>query len=153
MIQALRTSGCGQIIAVDVDRGRLDLARKFEADEGLVANGMDVAAEVRRRTHARGADVALEAVGISDTVQTAVASVRKGGQVTLVGNLTPKIDFALQAAVTRELTIRGSCASSGEYPACLDMMARGAVNVDALISAVAPLAERSGMVSAIENRW
>ena len=95
--------------------------------------------------------MALEAVGISDTVQTAVSCVRKGGQVTLVGNLTPKIDFALQAAVTRELTIRGSCASSGEYPACLDMMARGVVNVDSLISAVAPLAEGSAWFQRLKS--
>jgi L-iditol 2-dehydrogenase len=144
VIQALRMSGCGQIIAVDVDRARLDLARKLGADECLVAESVDVAAEVRRRTNGRGADVAMEAVGISTTVQTAVASVRKGGQITLVGNLTPKVDFALQAAVTRELTILGSCASSGEYPACLDMMARGVINVDTLISAVAPLSDGPG---------
>jgi threonine dehydrogenase-like Zn-dependent dehydrogenase len=35
----------------------------------------------------------------------------------------------------------GSCASRGEYPACLDMIAAGSVNVDSLITAVAPLAE------------
>ena len=99
-------------------------------------------------THGRGADVAVEAVGISDTVQTAVSCVRKGGQVTLVGNLTPKIDFALQAAVTRELTIRGSCASSGEYAACLDMMARGTVNVDSLDQRRRSLGRRTGLVSA-----
>jgi L-iditol 2-dehydrogenase len=141
VIQALRATGCGQIIAVDVDQKRLDLACKMGADEGFVVNNVDVPAEVRRRTHGRGADVAVEAVGISDTVQTAVACVRKGGQVTLVGNLTPKVDFALQAAVTRELTILGSCASSGEYPACLDMLARGSIKLDALIGAVAPLDE------------
>ena len=34
-----------------------------------------------------------------------------------------------------------SCASAGEYPACLDMIARGAIDVDALTSAVVPLSE------------
>jgi threonine dehydrogenase-like Zn-dependent dehydrogenase len=43
--------------------------------------------------------------------------------------------------VTRELTIYGSCASQGEYPACLDMLARGALHAAPLISAVAPLAK------------
>ncbi len=41
----------------------------------------------------------------------------------------------------RELTLNGSCASSGEYPACLDLMAKGTINVDPLISAVVPLEE------------
>ena len=38
---------------------------------------------------------------------------RKGGAATLVGNVTPKIEFPLQTAVTRELTLYGSCASQG----------------------------------------
>ena len=43
--------------------------------------------------------------------------------------------------MTRELTVRGSCASCGEYPACLDMIARGKIDVDPLVSAAAPLSE------------
>ena len=66
--------------------------------------------------------------------------------MTLVGNLAPQVELPLQAVVTRELTLAGSCASSGEYPACLDLMARGAVNVDPLLSAAAPLAEGPGLV-------
>ena len=61
--------------------------------------------------------------------------------MALVGNLTPQVELPLQAVVTRELTLYGSCASSGEYPACLEMIARGAIDVEALTSAVAPLAE------------
>ena len=61
--------------------------------------------------------------------------------MTLVGNLSPKVELPLQAVVTRELTLNGSCASSGEYPACLDMMARGSVKVSPLISAAVPLQE------------
>ena len=55
--------------------------------------------------------------------------------------MTPKTDFPLQWVVTRELTLHGACASRGEYPACLDMLARGALQAAPLISATAPLAE------------
>lgn len=140
VIQALRLAGCGRILAVDLDPKRLELACRLGADEGLPASD-DVVQEVLQRTHGRGADVALEVVGLTPTVQTAIAVVRKGGQLTLVGNLSPKVELPLQAVVTRELTLHGSCASEGEYPACLNMLARGAVNVDAITSAVAPLAE------------
>jgi len=58
-----------------------------------------------------------------------------------VGNLSPTVELPLQVAVMRELTLYGSCASRGEFPACLHMMARGVVDVGPLISAVAPLAE------------
>ena len=64
----------------------------------------------------------------------------------------PKTDFLLQTAVTRELTLYGSCASQGEYPACLDMIARGAINVDALISAVAPLSDGAVWFERLYNK-
>ncbi|MHC4403745.1 MAG: galactitol-1-phosphate 5-dehydrogenase [Planctomycetota bacterium] len=141
VVQALRAAGCGRILAVDVDPERLDLARRLGADEGLKPDEADVTAEVLRRTDGRGADVVMEAVGMPVTVSLAVASVRKGGSVGLIGNLTPEVPLPLQAVVTREITLFGSCASSGEYPACLDMIARGTVDVEALISTRAPLDE------------
>lgn len=70
-----------------------------------------------------------------------IESVRKGGAVTLIGNIAPKVDLPLQSVVTRQIRVQGSCASSGEYPACIDLLARGAIRVDSLISAVAPLEE------------
>ncbi len=53
--------------------------------------------------------------------------------MTLVGNLAAKIEFPLQAAVTREITLNGSCASRGEYPACLELIARGRMQVEPLV--------------------
>jgi len=141
VVQTLRAAGCGRILAVDVNPKRLELACRLGADEGISAEATDVAAEVLQRTNGRGADLAFEAMGIPDTVTTAIASVRKGGSVALVGNMSPEVPLPLQAVVTRELTLYGSCASSGEYPACLKMIARGTIDVEAMISAVAPLDE------------
>lgn len=141
LIQALRAAGCGQIIAVDLDPGRLELACQLGADEGLQADRVDVVARVHERSAGRGADAAFEVVGIGPTLNLAIQCLRKGGSLTLVGNLAPTAEFPFQSVVTRELTLYGSCASRGEYPACLDLIARGTINVDALISAVVPLAE------------
>jgi L-iditol 2-dehydrogenase len=141
VIQSLRVAGCGTIIAVDLDQGRLELARQLGADVTLNPEQEDVVVQVLRLTENRGADVAFEAVGISPTLELAIKCARKGGAVTLVGNWAPTTEFPMQAVVTRELTLYGSCASRGEYPACLDMISRGAVDVDVMVSAVAPLAE------------
>jgi L-iditol 2-dehydrogenase len=78
---------------------------------------------------------------MTPTVDLALRCLRKGGAVTLVGNVAPKIDFPLQVAVTRELAVHGSCASRGEYPACLDMLTRGDLKAEPLLSASAPLAQ------------
>ena len=140
-VQAARAAGCGHIIAVDVQRSKLELALKLGADEALSPQETDLPAAVLRRTQGRGADVAFEAAGFQDTVSLAVASVRKGGSIGLIGNLTPEVRLALQAVVTRELTLYGSCASRGEYPACLEMIARGTIQVAPLISASVDLSE------------
>jgi len=141
IVQALRATGCGRVIAVDIDSRRLELAGTLGADVELNCETDNVVKEVLKRTNDRGADVAFEVVGISATMQTAIASLRKGGLLTLVGNLTPEVPLPLQAVVTRELTLNGSCASQGEYPACLELIAREKVNVHALLSATAPLKE------------
>jgi L-iditol 2-dehydrogenase len=83
----------------------------------------------------------MEVVGASDPVKTAVATLRKGGALTLVGNLAPQIDFPLQAVVSRQKRGTGSCASCGEYPQCIEMLASGAIQVEPLISAKAPLTD------------
>jgi L-iditol 2-dehydrogenase len=141
VVQALRLAGCGKIIAVDLDAERLKLAQKLGADLTLRADECDVPKEVTHCTRGRGADLAVEVVGTSPSLNSALACVRKGGAVTLVGNLKPMVELPLQTVVTRQLTLYGSCASSGEYPACLDLMARGAIDVEALISATPPLAD------------
>src|SRR4029077_13124587 len=47
----------------------------------------------------------------------------------------------LQKVVTRQIRLQGSCASAGEYPQAIALMASGAIRVKPLISAIAPLAE------------
>jgi L-iditol 2-dehydrogenase len=141
VIQSLRLAGCGNIIAVDIDDGKLDVAKKLGADFGFNSSKANIKEEVLQLTQKRGADCAFEVVGISPAVRTGIDVIKKGGSLTLVGNLSAQIDFPLQAVVTREITLYGSCGSNGEYPACMDMIVRKKIDVDSLISAVAPLSE------------
>jgi L-iditol 2-dehydrogenase len=141
LVQGLSRAGCGQLIAVDLAPDRLALAAKSGATHIINPSVEDAGEAIFRLTQGRGADLAFEAVGVSASVELALRCVRKGGAVALVGNVAPKIDFPLQAAVTRELTLYGSCASCGEYPAALDMLGRGDLQADPLLSATAPLAE------------
>lgn len=141
IIQMLKAAGCGKIIAVDMLQEKLDMAKKLGADICLKADEINVATEVYKLTENRGADIAFEVVGITPAIQNAIACLKKGGSLTLVGNLKPSIDFPLQSVVTRQLSLYGSCASAGEYPDCLDQLASGKVDVDSFISAVVPLSE------------
>ncbi len=141
VIQALKLAGCSRVIAVDIDDSKLSLARGLGAWDTVNAQSADVPAFVRERTEGRGADAAVEVVGATQPVETSILSVRKGGSVTLVGNLSPRVELPLQSVVTRQIRLQGSCASCGEYPACIELLASGAIQVDPLISAKAPLEE------------
>ena len=152
VVQSLRVAGCGKIIAVDLDASRLELAKKLGADVVLNPAACDVRQAVRDLTSGKGADLAFEAVGLGATLQAAIASVRKGGAVSLVGNVVPKVEFPLQEVVTRQISLNGSCASCGEYPACLDMLARGTIDIDAMISATAPLSDGAGWFDRLYRR-
>ncbi len=139
-LQALRAAGCKRVLVSDVDETRLKMAKELGAAEVLLA-GAEVVAQILQRTGGVGVDVAIEAVGRNETVNAAIASVRKGGTVVLVGNISPEVTLPLQKVVTRQIRLQGSCASAGEYPEAIALMASGAIRVKPLISAIAPLAE------------
>jgi len=141
VVQVLRTRGCGRIIAIDLEDDKIALAKKLGADVGFNPKKDNIRKEIAALTEGRGADVAFEVVGVSDSVITAIDSVRRGATVTLVGNLSPTAEIPLQAIVTQQIRLQGSCAICGEYPAVLDMIARKEVNVEAILSAEAPLSE------------
>lgn len=140
VIQALRWAGARQIVAVDLVDSRLALARQLGATHTINSGKADTAAEIASLTENQGADTAFEVVGFTPTVNLAFATVKRGGTVVLVGNLSPKTqDFPLQAVVTKELTVLGSCSSAGEYPLCLDLIAQGKIEVKPMIETVASL--------------
>jgi L-iditol 2-dehydrogenase len=151
VIQALRAAGARRVIAVDVDEGKLALARKLGAEAALNPTAVDVPSEVRRLTEG-GADAALECVGATEPIQTAVACVRRGGSVVLVGNVSAGIQLPLQAVVTGELTLLGTCASNGEYPRAIELLRTGAIDVRPLITLVAPLAEGAALFERLYAR-
>ncbi len=141
VVQALKRAGCTNIIAIDLANERLELARQLGASAALRSDKENVLEEIRSLTDGEGPEVVMEVVGISPTVELAVNAARKGGRVCLVGNLAPSVQLPLQATVTRELDILGSCAINGEYPDALAAIAAGEIDVKALTSCVVPLAE------------
>ena len=139
LLQAARAAGAAKVLISDVDPTRLKLAAELGADETICLSGDELTAHILQSTHARGVDTVLEAVGRAETIATAIDCVCKGGTVTLVGNISPSVPLPLQKVVSRQLRLQGSCASAGEYPEAIRLIASRAIRVDALITAVAPL--------------
>lgn len=152
LIQLLKLAGCGRIITFDLEQERLDLALKLGATHAFLAGSVNIAEEVKKLTHGRGADIGFEVVGVSQVLKTLIESVRKGAQITLIGNVSPEVAFPLQQIVSRQLTIQGSCAICGEYEAVLDLISRNQISMDPLISAQAPLEEGASWFNRLYNR-
>ncbi|MBI4572551.1 MAG: galactitol-1-phosphate 5-dehydrogenase [candidate division NC10 bacterium] len=150
-MQAARVKGAGIIVVLDVKEERLALARQLGADVTINSGTGDVAAEMRRAVGRPDADAVLEAVGVEATVRLAMDLTKLGGNLTLIGNVTPRIQVNLQDIVSRELTIRGSCAIAGEYRACLDLMAAGRIRAKPLISRIVPLADGQAAFDALHH--
>jgi len=141
LLQAARAAGGSRVFASDIDATRLKLAAELGADRTLELSGASLVEEIQRLTNGRGVDVVLEAVGRDETIAAAIDSVRKGGTVTLVGNISPQVTLPLQKVVSRQIRLQGSCASAGEYPQAIELIASGKIKVSSLITAIAPLSD------------
>lgn len=140
-MQAAKIAGCSPVTIADIDAGRLERAKSLGADRTIHATGAELVGEVLRATDGRGVDLVLEAVGTTETIAAGIDAVRKGGTVTLIGNIAPQVTIPLQKVVSRQIRLQGSAASSGEYPQAIELVSSGRMQVAPLISAVAPLEE------------
>jgi L-iditol 2-dehydrogenase len=144
VVQALKARGWERVIAVDLDDGRLELAKKLGASDVFNAKEEGLADRLRTLCGGDGADASFEVVGAGAPLDLAIRSVRRGGQVILVGNLQPNTPFPLQEVVTRQITLKGSCSCAGEYPEAIRRIQDGSIQVEPLLSAVEPLEEGAG---------
>lgn len=140
-LQVVKSMGAGILIAADVDDAKLAEAKANGATHCFNSASKDALDNIISAGGGEGVDIAFDAVGIGETVNLCIDSVKLNGAVVLVGNLMPAIQFPLQKVVTRQLSLFGSCASAGEYAACLDLIAAGIVDTDKMISRSVPLSE------------
>lgn len=107
-----------RIIMVDVDSGRLALARKFGATEVIDSSSGDPAALIRQSTK-DGVDVAIEAVGIGPTFDICQKIVRPGGHIANVGVHGKSVDLQLQKLWIQNITITTGLVNTNTTPMLL----------------------------------
>jgi len=88
--------GASLIIGVDADENRLAMARRMGADVALDYREVDVIAEVKRLTDG-GADVAIEALGVQQTFENALRTLRPGGTLSSLGVYSGKLQVPYDA--------------------------------------------------------
>ena len=152
LIQLLKIKGLRQIIAVDIDPDKLAMALSLGATHAVDPGKNDAGKEVKSLTEGRGADIGFEVVGMTESIDTAIGCIRRGAALTLVGNVSPRVEIPLQVVVAGQLRLQGSCAINGEFPEVLDLMDEGRIDTEALLSAEVPLSEGREWFSRLYNK-
>jgi 2-desacetyl-2-hydroxyethyl bacteriochlorophyllide A dehydrogenase len=142
LLQVVALAKPRRCIVVDVNKARLELAGKLGATTCLDSSDGTALASIDRITGGKGVEIAFEAVGISPTVQTALAPLGKEGVCVWIGNSERMVSLNMQDVVTKAQRIVGTYAyTHAEFGKSLDMVAAGRIALDPLISRVVPLAE------------
>lgn len=140
LIQAVRAAGAATVTAVEPLEHRRAAAVKYGADVVLSADEAEDRTALRAALPHRGADVVFEVVGSGPAVETSMHAARPGGRVVLVG--IPDDDrtsFTASVARRKGLTIAISRRMKEVYPRAIDLVRRGLVDADTVVTHRLPL--------------
>ncbi len=135
ILQAAKLKGLGKVVVVDVSDFRLEKAKLLGADVVINSSTEDTVQLINDLTNSKGADIVIEAAGLSVTYQLAIDIVRKRGTLIAFGALESKIDVTLLPILHKEINILGSTgANSHEVIYAIELLDKGVINVDPIIT-------------------
>lgn len=126
-------------IAIDLDDSKLALAKQIGAEYAINSQNEPVHERLEVITDGLGPDVVIEAVGAAATYRMAVEEAAHTGRVVYIGWVKEPVSFETSLFVHKELDILGSRNYLDEFPAVIDMLAKGKFPVEAAISATVAL--------------
>lgn len=136
-----KLSGAGTVIVAGLpaDRGRLAVARQVGADVTLEQGVLEYVSQLG---DGLGVDMAVDCSGVSVTLQMALQAVRPAGQIVKVGWGAQPLQFSLDQLVQKNITLSGSFSHNWPvWERVISMIVSGQIDLDRIISHVAPLAE------------
>lgn len=134
-----KLNGAGQVIVAGLPRDitRLAVAKALGVDKTLT---LDVEQYVKSIGDGLGADVVIDAAGVSNTLRLAMDCVRPAGQIVKVGWGPQPLGFNLDPMVQKAVTIQGSFSHNWPiWERVIQMLSSGQLNIDPLVSHTAPL--------------
>ncbi len=133
-----RLRGAALVIGVDMNHTRLEMAREMGVDVVIDPSQEDPVQKVKSLTGGRGADVAIEALGLQATFENALRSVRPGGVVSSLGVYGHDLAIPLEGFVygIGDIDIRSTLCPGGKerMRALMGMVANGRIDLGRLIT-------------------
>ena len=141
VIQGARIAGAENIIAIDMNETKLQMAKEFGATATVNASQTNPVSQVMSMTEERGADVAFEVIGLQQTIDQTILMTRRGGQAILVGVPSMAMTVNVPAffgVVLAEKTIKGCWYGSSnvhkDVMKLIELYKKGELKLDELIS-------------------
>lgn len=148
--QVLRAAGAGTIIVSELSPYRSEFARRSGADVVIHPGEASPQPEVKRLTGGLGADVVIDAVG--SLLGQALDLVRPGGRVLLFGMNQEAVPPVRQNTITRnEIRVLGTYIADHTFPAAIQIIERGLLKLDELITHRLGLKEIPGGIEALRR--
>ena len=132
-MMALKAMGVSRVYVADIMQKRLDKAMELGADGVINSAQEDAVARVAELTGGAGCDLVIETAGTEITTRQAIAVVKKGATIVLVGySRTGELTLPVSQALDKELTLKTIFRYRHVYPMAIDAVAAGRVNLKAL---------------------
>ncbi len=128
-----RIAGAARIIVADRVPHRLALALKMGADETVDLRTESLVEAVADRTRGRGVDIAIDAAGSIEAINTAIACARVGGQVVMIGIPGEnKMPLDVLGAIDKELNLQTIRRSNHNAHGAIELLTSGRIPADFL---------------------
>ncbi|QCC49082.1 NAD(P)-dependent alcohol dehydrogenase [Halobellus limi] len=132
--EAVRAAGATDVLITDVVPEKLAFARERGVDRAIDVRETDLATAVDEYTDGVGADVVVEASGAEPSIRSTLEGVRRGGTVVLVGlSEEAEVPFDVLEVIDNEIDVHGSFRYANTYPAAIDLLADGVVDVEGMV--------------------
>jgi 2-desacetyl-2-hydroxyethyl bacteriochlorophyllide A dehydrogenase len=151
-VQMAKARGAYPVIGITRSPWKRSLADKLGADITL-PGGPAAEKAVLEATHGQGADVVIESTGKLPVMASAVNMARPGGKILLFGiNTATEGALPFYQLYFKELVlINARAAKKEDFPATIDLVARGTLNLEALITHVLPLSELDSALGLLDS--
>lgn len=152
VVQFLKIRKPKKIIVVGRNSEKLNLAKNLGADEVINSSEEYVSDAIIKLTNSKGVDKSIDAAGSQITFSCGIESLRKGGTFVTLANLDKTFNLNIGSVITKQLTIKGSCASSGEYNEILNLLSEGLIRTDYVISKEITLSEAGDYIVRLHKK-
>lgn len=141
-VVAAKAFGAGMIIVSDLEKNRLDAAKKLGATHVINVKEENPDEQIRKFTNVDGVDVAFETAGNPKALQSALTSLKRGGRLAIVGlPAQDEIGINVPSIAHREIDICGVYRYANTYPMGIELLKSGVSDVESLITDRYPLKE------------